>query len=201
MMTPLLKRVLTEKRAIIAPLAIALLANLLAYFIIVRPLGVKSAGAANRAAVAANNVRAAEQDVVAARALVAGKSSADEELGAFYQKVLPANQDAARRMTYSSLPALARRAKVDYEALTTSVNDTARTNDGNANKGKRLGRMAIRMVLQGEYESLREFLYELETSPEFVIIDDVVFIESSRTETLTLTVNMSTYYRLEADGA
>jgi hypothetical protein len=195
MISPLLRRIFTEKRTIVVPLAIALLANLLAYFIVVRPLGAKSAGAANRAAAAAEGVRAAEQDVAAARALVAGKSSADEELGAFYQRVLPANQDAARRMTYASLPALARRAKVEYEARTTSTNESGRDD------GRRLGRMAIRMVLQGEYESLRAFLYELETAPEFVIIDDVVFVESANTGTLTLTVNMSTYYRLEANGA
>ena len=29
------------------------------------------------------------------------------------------------------------------------------------------------MVLQGDYESLRQFIYELESAPEFVIIDDV----------------------------
>ena len=33
--------------------------------------------------------------------------------------------------------------------------------------------MAIRMVLQGEYESLRQFVFALESAPEFVIIDDL----------------------------
>jgi hypothetical protein len=195
MMTPLLKRIVAEKRAVILPLAVALLANLVAYFIIVRPLGVKSAGAAERAQAARTSLQAAEQELTAARALVSGKSSADEELSAFYQKVLPISQDAARRMTYASLPALARRSSVEYETRTTDVEDSRQA------KEKRLGRMTIRMVLHGEYESLRQFLYELETAPEFVIIDDVVFVESADTERLTLTVNMSTYYRLEANGA
>jgi hypothetical protein len=194
-MSPLMKRIFAENRIVIIPIGIALLANLLAYFIIVRPLGVKSAGAANRATAAIEALRAAEEEMEAARALVAGKSSADEELSAFYQKVLPANQDAARRMTYASLPALARRAKVEYAARTTGIEDRVRE------KEKRLGRMTIRMVLQGDYESLRQFLYELETAPEFVIIDDVVFVEGENADTLTLTVNMSTYYRLEANGA
>ena len=194
-MTPLLKRIVAEKRAIIVPLAIALVANLLAYAFIVRPLGVKSAGAAERAQAAAAGLLAAEQETTAARALVTGTSSAGEELSAFYQKVLPVNQDAARRMTYASLPALARRAKVEYETRTTGVDD------GRQAREKRLGRMTIRMVLHGEYESLRQFVYDLETAPEFVIIDDVVFVESANTDRLTLTVNMSTYYRLEANGA
>lgn len=193
-MTPLLKRILAEKRVFIIPLALALLANVLAYLIVVRPLGIKSAGAAERAATAVTKLRAAEQEMAAARALVTGKTLADEELSAFYQKVLPANQDAARRMTYASLPALATRAHVHYEARTTGVDASGREKD------KRLGRMTIRMVLQGEYESLRQFVFELESAPDFVIIDDVAFVEATGSNVLTLTVNMSTYYRLEANG-
>jgi Tfp pilus assembly protein PilO len=193
-MTPLLKRILAEKRVFIIPLALALVVNFLAYFIIVRPLGIKSAGAADRAATAIARLRAAEQDMAAARALVEGKTLADQELSAFYQKVLPANQDAARRMTYASLPALATKAHVRYEARTTGVDA------GGREKDKRLGRMTIRMVLQGEYASLRQFVFELESSPEFVIIDDVTFVEASGSNVLTLTVNMSTYYRLESNG-
>ena len=29
------------------------------------------------------------------------------------------------------------------------------------------------MMLEGDYESVRQFLYELETTPEFIIVDDV----------------------------
>ena len=32
------------------------------------------------------------------------------------------------------------------------------------------------MVLQGDYENLRQFIYELESAPEFVIIDDVTLV-------------------------
>jgi hypothetical protein len=194
-MTPLLKRILAEKRPVILPLGMALLVNVFAYFIIVRPLGIKSAGAADRAAAAAEGLRAAGEDMAAAQALVTGKSSADAELSAFYQKVLPASQDAARRMTYASLPALAGRTNVRYEARTTDVEA------GDRERDRRLGRMGIRMVLQGDYENLRQFLFELESAPDFVIIDDVTLIEGTGTDALTLTVNMSTYYRLGANGA
>ena len=43
-----------------------------------------------------------------------GKSEAERELGTFYDKVLPPNQSAARRMTYAALPMLASRANVKY---------------------------------------------------------------------------------------
>ena len=46
------------------------------------------------------------------------------------------------------------------------------------------------MVLQGEYESLRQFIYELETAPEFVIIDDVTLAEGEAGKPLTLTLDV-----------
>ena len=48
-MTPMLRRVLTEKRALAVPLAALLVANVLAYAFVVRPRGIKAAGAADRA--------------------------------------------------------------------------------------------------------------------------------------------------------
>jgi Tfp pilus assembly protein PilO len=192
-MTTLANRIVAEKRAYIIPIAVALIANLLAYFIVVRPLAVKSAGAADRATAAANALKAAEKEMTLARALVNGKSRADEELNAFYQRVLPPNQTAARRMTYASLPALARKTSVKYEARTIVVDEMT--------EDKRFGHMTIRMVLQGDYENLRQFIYELERSPEFVIIDDVTLSESARGEALMLTLDLSTYYRARANGA
>ena len=37
------------------------------------------------------------------------------------------------------------------------------------------------MVLQGDYESLRQFIYALESAPEFVIIDDVTLSRATAT--------------------
>ena len=98
----------------------------------------------------------------------------------------------ARRITYASLPALVRKARVKYEGRTTNVEAV--------DKEKLLGKMSIRMVLQGNYEGLRQFIYDLERSPEFVIIDDLSMVEGKGNEPLTLTINLSTYYRLRSDG-
>jgi type II secretion system (T2SS) protein M len=191
-MNPLLKRALVENRAWIFPLLLALLANVFAYLIVVRPLAVKSAGAADRALEAASALRAAEKVHLAAQGLVSGKMQADEELKAFYQKVLPSDLAGARRITYASLPALVRKARVKYEGRTTNVEAV--------DKEKLLGKMSIRMVLHGNYEGLRQFIYDLERSPEFVIIDDLSMVEGKGNEALTLTINLSTYYRLRSDG-
>ncbi|MGE3179343.1 MAG: hypothetical protein AB7O32_17865, partial [Vicinamibacterales bacterium] len=108
----MLQRILAEKRSVLVPLAVVLALNVLAYLFAVRPLAARSAGAEDRARQASAALRVAERERAAARDLVDGKSRADEELNAFYQKVLPVDLSAARRMTYASLPALARRTNV-----------------------------------------------------------------------------------------
>ena len=188
----LVRRILAEKRAIVLPLGLALLANAGVYALAVYPLQAKSAGAAGRAAAAARQLTSAEQELANARALVASKSRADEELARFYQKVLPADLPGARSLTYARLPALARKTNVKYEERKSEV-ETGRDS--------RLGRLKIRMVLQGDYGNLRQFIFELETAPEFVIIDGVTLTQADTSKPLTLTLDLSTYYRLGAHGA
>ncbi len=100
------------------------------------------------------------------------RPDADEELDAFYKKVLPSDMTSARRMTYASLPALARKTGVRYETRTTTIE----TGD----RAGHLEKMSIRMVLEGDYDNLRQFIYALEVAPEFVIIDDVTLVEGLR---------------------
>jgi Type II secretion system (T2SS), protein M subtype b len=191
-MMPLWKRILIEKRAVIIPLAIALIANVAAYALWVYPLGVKSAGAADRAAAATRSVHAAEQDLAAARALVAGKTRAEQELSTFYNKVLPADFASARRLTYATLPALARKANVKLVERRADIDPPE--------KGARLGLLRIRTQWQGDYESLRQFIYQVESDPAFVIIDDIELAQADPTKPLTLSLQLSTYYRLAANG-
>jgi hypothetical protein len=192
-MNVLFTRIVAEHRGLVVGCAIALAANVAMYALIVRPLGARSAGAADRAAAAASALAAAESELKVAQALVTGKKQADEELSAFYQKVLPADLAAARRMTYASLPALARQTNVRYEQRRTEIEDPE--------KDARFGRLTIRMVLESDYEDFRNFMYQLETSPEFVIVDDVTLSETEASGPLTSTINLSTYYRLRPNGA
>ena len=187
----LVRRIASEKRSALVPLALALLVNLAVYLLVVYPLETKAATANDRAAAAEQSLKAAERELAASRALVAGKSHADQELATFYDKVLPAGLSAARQMTYAALPALARRANVKYAASHTAIE---------AVKNQRLGRLHISMVLEGTYDSVRRFIYELETAPEFVIIDDVSIAQTEANRPLSLTLELSTYYRLGANG-
>jgi len=186
-MMPLWKRILIEKRAIVAPLAIGLLANIAAYALWVYPLGVKSATAVERAAAATQSLKAAEQDLTNARALVAGKSRAEQEIATFYDKVLPADFSSARRLTYTTLPSLARKANVKMLSRREEIDKNE--------KDARLGILHIETQWEGDYEGLRQFIYELESDPAFVIIDDVQIIQQEPTKPLTLSMRLSTYYR------
>ena len=185
------QRILREKRSTIVPLVIVLLLNIVAYGLIVRPLGVRSANAADRAKAARAALENAERNRGAARALVAGTALAEEELSTFYEKVLPANLSSARGMTYSALPALARRTNVRYTASHSEVEPV---------KDQQLGRLRISMVLEGNYDSVRRFIYELETGSTFVIIDDVTLAQSAPDSPLALSLKLSAYFRTEPNG-
>ena len=190
------QRVLREHRQYVWPLVAALLLNVAVYAFVVYPLGVRSATAGDRAAAAADVKAAAERDMAAATALVKGKSTADRELATFYQKVLPPSLDAARRLTYATLPALARKANVKFEERRSDIDLQQQRQ-----KNSRLGRLQTRIVLEGDYESLRQLLYQLETTPDFLIVDDVGVTQPEANKPLTLTLDVSTYYRLGANGA
>lgn len=188
----LAKRIFVEKRALIIPVGLGVLLNIAAYAFVVRPLAVKSAGVADRAVAAKQGLAAAERDHTAALELVTGTSRADEELATFYDEVVPPDQNSARRLTYLSFYHLARKMNVKFLDRKIEVEPPRRD--------ARVGRLKIRTELQGEYENLRQFIYQLESAPEFVIIDDVTLSQNDAAKPLTLTIELSSYYRLDAHG-
>jgi hypothetical protein len=186
---PLWKRILVEKRALLVPLVLGLVANLAAYGLWVYPLGVKSAGAADRAAAAARSLQSAEAELAAARELVAGKSRADQELSTFFDKVLPADLRAARNLTYATLPALAKKSNVRLI--------DRRFEEAKPEKNARLGVLNVRTSWEGDYESFRQFIFALESASPFVIIDDVSLTQGDAAKSvLILKMDLSTYFRL-----
>lgn len=191
-MTPW-RRVAAEHRSLVAGLALLALANVTAYLLLVRPIQARASSVAERARAAAVRRTDAEQDEAAARNLVTGKSKADEELATFYQKVLPDGAAAARRLTYARLPALARETNVRYEERQSSFDFSSAAETG-------LGRLESRMLLVGDYADIRRFIYQLETAPEFVIIDEVTIAAENQSDQQSLTMQLSTYFRLESNG-
>ena len=111
----------------------------------------------------------------------------------FYDKVLPAGFSTARQLTAATIPQLAKKAGVRFLQRRTEVDDTNSSKTG-------LERLAIHVVLEGDYEGLRRFIFDLESAPEFVIIDEVTLSQSDPTKPLTLALDMSTYFRTGANG-
>src|SRR4029077_11206917 len=98
------------------------------------------------------------------RALVEGKSRAEQELSTFFDKVLPADIPSARRLTYSALPLLGRQSNVQLVDRRFEVDKTE--------KNARLGLLKVHTAWQCDYESFRRFIYALETASPLGIIDD-----------------------------
>ena len=188
----LVRRILAEKRSIVLPLAVALIANLGVYALVVYPLKARVASATARQVAAEDSLQNAERANVAAHAIEAGKDRADEELTTFYQKVLPASLSGARRITYARLAQLAQNAHLQYRNRSFEPEDV---------RNSSLVRLRITMVLEGSYGNVRQFIYALETTPEFIVLDDVALVQGNQPNApLILTLELSTYYRTGGDG-
>ena len=187
------RRVLTEKRRLILPIAIALLINAAVYGLIVYPLSKKVAGGEQLAAAAAAALGAARRDYAAARATVAGKSQADVELEKFYRDVLPPDVSGARRITFLRMEQLAQQCDLRLERS---------TSDPKPQRDSQLVRYTYTATLSGEYRNIRRFIHELEKAPEFLVLENVELTQSEvENRGLNVNVQIATYYRSGANGS
>ena len=182
------RRVLREHRRLVLPLTITLIVNLLVYGFVVRPLADRVANIAERDAAAAQSLTAARQEHQAATGTLTGKDRASQELARFYKEVLPRDLAAARRLTHLRIPQIAKQFNVDFFSSTVTPPVKARESS--------LVRYTSRVELAGRYRDVRAFIHELETAPEFVVIDDVgLSEEDAEGGVLGLTLQLSTYYQ------
>jgi type IV pilus assembly protein PilO len=186
-------RVFQEKRALIWPIAIALLINVAVYAMVVYPLSKKVAGGEQAAEASSATLGAARRDYAAARATVAGKGQADLELEKFYTDVLPPDVSGARRITFLRIEQLANEAGLRLERETSIPQQQRESN---------LAKFTYTATLSGEYRNIRRFIHDLETAPEFLVLENVQ-LSQNNTEgrNLNVTVQIATYYRAEGNGA
>jgi Tfp pilus assembly protein PilO len=182
-------RVAREWRRVLVPLAALAVVDIAVYGFVVYPKTLSAAGAARRAETARQTLAAAQKDHALAQAVVNSSSVAAGSLQRFYAQVLPANLPAVRRMTYARLAELARETNLLY--------DRRRFEEDTGYRGS-LKRLQITMDLEGNYADIREFIYRLESAPEFVIIEDLSLSSGSDEDApLALTLRLATYYRDE----
>lgn len=181
------RRVLGEKRRLIIPLGVAFAINVALYAIVVYPLATKVAGGEQAAQASSAALEAAKRDYAAARATVAGKGQADEELRKFYNDVLPPDISGARRITFLRMEQLARQCNLRLER---------ETSEPKPERDSQLVKFTYTAALSGEYRNIRRFIHELETAPEFLVLENVE-LSQSETENRGLNVNVqiATYYR------
>ena len=184
----LARRVLREHRRLVLSLAITLIANLIVYGFVVRPLSNRVANIAERDAAADQSLAAARAEHAAATGTLTGKDRASQELARFYKDLLPHDFAAARRLTHVRVPQIAKQFKVEW--YNASVTPPAKAKESS------LVRVSSKVELAGRYRDVRAFIHQLETAPEFVVIDDVSLSEED-TEggLLLLTLQLSTYYQ------
>jgi Tfp pilus assembly protein PilO len=187
------RRVLREKRALIWPIAIAVIVNAALYAIVVYPLSKKVAGGEQAAQASAAALQAARRDYDAARATIAGKQQADVELQKFYSEVLPPDLSGARRITFLRMEQLA----TQYDLrLVRATSNAKQQPDSN------LDRLTYMAALSGEYRNIRRFIHALETAPEFLVLEHVDLAQGDQeNRALNVSLTIATYYRAAANGA
>ena len=185
--TPIASRVYAEHRRIVITLLVALAINALVYALFVYPLAQRVANVEQRNDAAGRALTAAQGEFAQATGTLTGKDRASTELATFYKDVLPTDLAGARRLTQLRLRQLARESDLMFDRdqyQEVEIRDST------------LRRLQINMVLTGNYENIRTFIHQLETSPEFVVIDNVELASESDTAgAQVVTLEMSTYFR------
>jgi Tfp pilus assembly protein PilO len=182
----LTQRVVREHRRVVVPLAVALGVNVVVYIAAVYPLSQRVANIQQRDRTAEEQLLAARRDHAQATGTLTGKDRAAAELATFYKDVLPRDLAGARRLTQLRLAQLARESNLKFVRATFEpVNETKRT----------LTQLRIEMVLSGTYSDVRAFIHELETAPEFVVVDNIELGQGAEGGPLSVTLHLSTYYQ------
>lgn len=186
-------RVFREKRILIWPLILVLLANLALFALVVYPLSQKVAAGEQDAAAARAALASARRDHEHAQATVTGKGQADTELARFYEEVLPPDLSGARRITFLPIEQLAKASNLRTERQTTQSEQV---------RDSTLHKFTQTAVLTGDYRDIRRFIHKLETAPEFIVLENVMLVQdtSGGSSGITVTLQVATYFRTGSDG-
>ena len=186
-----IRRVIGDKRLFVTLVTVGLALDAGLYGLAIYPWTVRLEDAGLRAAAAAANLEAARQRFEVARTAVDGKNRVDAELRTFYREILPRDLAGARTLTFARLAALA-----EAHGLLMERRASAPDQD----EDSRLARLRVSMLLSGAYRDIRRFIHALETSPEFVIIEEIVLSRGDETEAVeVLSLELSTYYWRDED--
>lgn len=186
-------RVLADHRRWLVPVAAVLAINIVVLVAVVMPLRQSVQSSETRANASTQALGEATADLRNAEATRDGQGQASRDLERFYSEVLPGDLTAVRRI-FLKLAQLARSHDVTFErgqATPETLRDSS------------LERLVVSYSLSGDWDDIRQLIYEIETGPDFVVIDNVGLTEGSdQNSGLELELDLSTYYRSRgAQGA
>jgi Tfp pilus assembly protein PilO len=181
-------RILADRRLLVSVLAVLAVANFIGLAMVVGPMRSRVQALTQRATTASLAVSTATRDLAAARQTSEGSVQAVTDLQRFYADILPADQPAARQVTLVRLARLARDSDLSYDRR--SFEQDPPEDDGV------LARETLSMSVFGSYRNLRQFLYALETGPDFIVVRQVSVAQGGdATEPLEAALVLSTYFK------
>jgi Tfp pilus assembly protein PilO len=180
-------RVMRDYRAWVIPVGLVLAASIAVLILVVLPMSA-SADAAEQRARTANEARvAAARELADAQATRDAQAQSAKDLDEFYADVLPADVRTAARLMTLKLSQLARDHNVTFERNQLSPE---------ALRNSSLERLRVSYALTGQYNDIRRLIYDIETSADFIVIDNVFLAEGQNADApLALTLDLSTFYR------
>jgi Tfp pilus assembly protein PilO len=182
------RRVISERRMVVVPLLAALVINLLVFGLAVVPLSRSVISDENRAQDVKLALANANRMARVASDTKISQQRAGEELKKFYADVLPATMGAARALLYVEIAKLASETGVQHQ---TSVFEREEVEDS------QLTRYHTDVSLTGEYAGIRQFLYHLETSERFFVVESVKLGQSGQRQgargSLEVVLRVATY--------
>jgi|SRR5687768_15418924 len=185
-------RVIADHRRVLVPVGIILAINVAVLVFIVMPMRRSAESGESQANESVVALNAAIADLREAEAMRDGQKQAGTDLEKFYGEVLPENLSVARRLTVLKLAQLARSHDVTLQRGAATTEEL---------RNSPLERLGVSYSLEGSWNDVRQFIYEIETGPDFLVIDNVGLSEAEGGNApLALELEISTYYRLAGTG-
>jgi hypothetical protein len=185
-------RIIADHRRWVIVVGIVLAINLVVLVAVVMPMRRSAESGTSQAEQSAAALNAAIADLKDAEATRDGQAQASKDLERFYGEVLPQDFAAARRNTQLRLAQMARAHNVTFQRGATTPEVL---------RDSPLERLSVTCTLEGEWDDIRQLIYEIETGPDFIVIDNVALVEGeSSTAPLSLTIDISTYYRIAGNA-
>lgn len=186
------RRIFAERRSILVPLVALLIIDGALVGGVVLPLRSSVASAEDDATAARANLAQANQRMKMMQSARTSRDRAEKDLATFYGSILPSTQAAASHVL---LVEVARLAKENNLRLGARAWEEEKVKDSN------LRRLTAKADLIGDYGAILRFIYDVETSDQFLVISSISLAQATRqaggsSGALQLSMEMGTYYRV-----